>query len=240
MAARRIFILSIPSTIYTAKFRIVVSGCVLLLSACSSISQNPIIPTFAQLVPNSKSVDSAKLDSRFHYLRVTVNGKVVLLASGTVNIDAPDAMSVWYSADREVLRFQNGRLVAAVGLISEWRNVRVPVLPEWNELVQNSTPLSWTRFRDVMPGYRYDLADDLILQRIPAPNDSELKALEPSSLVWFEERMVHTTDRDVLPAARYAVAISKTNERVVYGEQCISKNFCFSWQQWPVVAKDKQ
>ncbi len=221
-------------------YRIVVLGCAFALTACSSITQNPIIPTIGQIVPHDRHVDSAQLDSRFHYLRLTVNGRVILLASGTLHIDDIDAMSVWYSADREVLRFQNGRLLAAVGATSEWRKVRLPALPTWSELAKNSKPLSWTRIRDAMPGYRYDVADDLILQRIAAPNDSELQAIEPSSLVWFEERMVHTSDSDVLPAARYAVAISKTNERVVYGEQCVSKDLCFTWQQWPVAAKDKQ
>jgi hypothetical protein len=180
------------------------------------------------------------LDSRFHYLRLTVNGRVILLASGSLNIDAANALCVWYSSDREVLRLQNGRLVAVVGTISEWRNVRFPSLPTWGELAQSSQPLSWSRIRDVMPGYRYDVADDLVLQHIPAPKDSQMKHVDPNSLIWFQESMVRTSDRELLPVSRYAVVISKNSEQVVYGEQCVSKELCFSWQQWPVIAKDNK
>lgn len=213
--------------------------CIPLLSACSLLTQNPALLTASKILAHDEQVESSKLDPRFHYLRVVLSNRVVILASATPNIDVPGAVTVWYSAEREVLRFRDGRLLAAVGLETEWREVRIPALPKWSELAQNSQPFKWARMRDVMPGYRYNLRDELILQRISIPADSQLKVLDPSSLIWFEERLVHGDGGDGMPPTRYAVDVSNGNEKVVYGEQCISKELCFSWQQWPVSEKDR-
>ena len=160
------------------------------------------------------------------------------MASNTPNIDDPETTSVWYSADRAVLRFQDGRLVAAIGTPTEWRHVILPQIPGWAALAADKNPESWIRTRDVMPGYRYGIRDHLLLQRIPAPADSNLKGIDPHSLVWFEERLEstdHTAGYDNrLPPARYALD-TRYAHAIIYGEQCLSPDFCFSWQRWPVV-----
>jgi hypothetical protein len=224
----------------TALFHLLLLGAISSITACNSVQKNPAVLTFSKIFTHDAHVEPSNLDPRFHYLRVTLNGRIVILASATSNIDIPDTTSVWYSAEREALRFQNGRLLGAVGLATEWRAVNIPALPKWSELAQNTQPFKWTRIRDAMPGYRYNLSDELILQRISIPADTQLKAIDPRSLIWFEERFAEDASESNLPPSRYAVDISAGNERVLYGEQCVSKELCFSWQQWPVVAKDKQ
>lgn len=214
------------------------------LSACSTFEANPVIPMMHRIFPQGVAAERTGFAPPYHYLRVAVDDNVIFMASDTQRIDATDTACVWYSAGREVLRFQNGRLVAAVGLATEWRAVVLPVLPSWSVLAAAKEPVRWTRIRDVMPGYRYGVNDSLLLQRIPAPKDSRLKGIDPHALTWFEERF-DTQHNDVstqqtLPLARYAVAFRDAQETVVYGEQCVSAKLCFSWQRWPVRAEEKQ
>jgi len=222
-------------------FRLISLLLLLVLSACSSFETNPVLHTMHRILPQDVAAERTEFAPPYHYLRVVVGDNVIFMASDTQNIDATNTASVWYSAGREVLRFQNGRLVAAVGLATEWRGVVLPELPRWPELAGATVPLRWTRIRDVMPGYRYGVHDELVLKRIPTPTDSRLKGIDPDALTWFEERFdaQHngSATRQTLPIARYAVDLRDAQETVVYGEQCVSTELCFSWQRWPVHAE---
>lgn len=215
----------------------------LTVAGCASFESSPAIQTLHRVGSQGSSAERAQFDPRFHYLRVVVDSRVIFMASDTQNIDSANTTSVWYSAGREVLRFQDGRLVAAVGMDTEWRGVVLPELPTWAVLAQETEPLRWMRIRDVMPGYHYGIRDALVLRRIPAPSNSKLKGLDPHSLIWFEEQFdtenVAPTSRDgeALPPARYALDEHKDAQDsggVVYGEQCLAAELCFSWQRWPV------
>ena len=221
---------------------------VVTLSACSAGS-NAILQTLPYAYGRNTSVDSAKLNPNFRYLRVTISGRVVLLALGNVDSHPQGPIEVWYSAEREVLRLQNGRLVGAVGLTTEWREVSVPELPSWSAAARADQALRWTRTRDVMPGYRFGVKDALSLRLVPEPKPGALQGLNPERLTWFEESVESTpvagpwavfgnrSDVDtLLPPARYAVDFQGGGEEVVYGEQCIAPKLCFTWQRWPVQA----
>lgn len=206
-----------------------------LLQGCSSDNSNPLVLQFQHIVPKNSHAERTQFDPRYQFLRLKVNGNVIFLASDTPEIDSRNKSSVWYSAGREVLRFKDGRLIAAVGLSSEWRDAKLPEFPAWSEIAREKRAMRWTRVRDVMPGYHYGIKDSLLLQEISAPSVSELKEVDPKTLIWFEERL-ETTGNTVadLPIARYAVDLRAPNGSVVYGEQCVSATLCFSWQRWPV------
>ena len=181
-----------------------------------------------------KGVDDAKLNPNLRYLRVTISGRVVLLALGYLDAHPQGTIEVWYSAEREAVRLQNGRVVGAVGLTTEWRNVVLPELPAWPKLAGSVEPFQWSRTRDVMPGYRYGLRDTLSLNAIPPLEKSALRGLDPKDLTWFEERFADGgLSRTALPVARYAVDLAGGQGIVVYGEQCLSPQTCFTWQRWP-------
>jgi hypothetical protein len=146
-----------------------------------------------------------------------------------------------------VLRLQNGRLVGAVGLTTEWRDVFLPELPSWSALARGDQAFRWTRTRDVMPGYRFGVKDALSLRVVAESKRSELLGLDPQRLTWFEEtvesaqvaRFAGIFSSGVaadaaLPPARYAVDFRDGQETVVYGEQCLTSELCFTWQRWPV------
>ena len=215
-----------------------------LISACSS-ELPAVIQTVRFTMGGGVSGAEARLNTEFRYLRVTSGGKVAFFALGNVERDPQGAIEVWYSAQREVLRLQNGRVVGAVGLTTEWRNVVLPELPSWSTLAHAPQPTRWMRTRDVMPGYRFGLRDVIAARPITAPKKSALVNLEPQSLTWFEEQAeaeplaTHTralfsrfTDVQVLPSALYAVESAEGRDIVVYAEQCLAPDICFSWQRW--------
>jgi len=209
---------------------------------------NAVVQSVRTAVQGEPGVDAARLDPRFRYLRITVEGGVGFLALGNVESHPQGPIEVWYSAKREVLRFQNGRLVGAVGLQTEWRAVSLPDLPSWSALAQAREPVPWVRVRDLMPGYRFGVRDALVLRVTAPPGKTALLGLDPRSLTWFEERFqaeplagsrtilpaVLSDDR-ALPPARYAVELRDGRETVVYGEQCLAPELCFTWQRWNVV-----
>jgi hypothetical protein len=193
-----------------------------------------VFETAQSFIAQRKGIDDAKLSPNLRYLRVTIGGRVVLLALGFLDPHPHGTIEVWYSAEREVVRLQNGRVVGAVGLTYEWRNVVLPELPEWSKLAGNVEPFRWSRTRDVMPGYRYGLRDTLWLSAIPPLENSALKELDPKDLTWFEERFADDgLSKAALPVARYAVQVAGGQGLVVYGEQCLAPPTCFTWQRWP-------
>ncbi len=207
----------------------------LALGGCAEMAATPIAALTARVVqPAGAPAAEVKLDPRFAYLRVSVNGAVAFLASDTLAPDSPGITSVWYSAGREVLRLQDGRLTGAVGTSTEWRAVRLPVLPEWRELAQREAPFRWRRVRDVMPGYRLGVEDALLLRRIAVPKQHLLLGRKADGLVWLEETFEEQS-ATALPPARYAVDAAAG--RVVYGEQCIAGDLCLAWQRWPLSAE---
>ena len=206
-----------------------------------------VVETVRSAVRGGPSVDSARLNPKYRYLRVTIAGRVVFLALGYVDSHPQGPIEVWYSAEREVVRLQNGRLVGAVGVTTEWRNVALPELPSWSAVAGAQQPVQWVRMRDVMPGYRFGLRDALVLGVIPPPQKNALQGLDPQSLTWFEERvrpeplaaytekfLTAISGDKILPPARYAVELREGKDTVVYGEQCLAPELCFTWQRWTV------
>jgi hypothetical protein len=179
-------------------------------------------------------VDAARLDPRLRYLRVSADRGTALLVLGYVEPHPQGPIEVWYSAQREVIKLQHGRLVGALGLNTEWRRVALPDLPDWSALVGSAQPYPWTRTRDVMPGYRYGVRDRLTLWQAPAPATSQLVGIDPATLVWFEETAAPEAGEPPLPPARYALDPRATGEPVVYGEACLAPDLCIAWQRWPV------
>ena len=174
------------------------------------------------------AVDTAKLDPGMRYLRISHDGGLALMLLNFVDRHPNGPVEVWYSADAEVFRFQNGRLGGNTGFKPEWRSVVLPKFPAWSELAKQSAPVHWQRYRDVMPGYRFGVRDKLTVYPIPVPKTSGLIGVDPASLTWFEER-TEPGSGEPLPPARYAVR----GDTVVYGEQCVSPKSCFRWQRWP-------
>ena len=185
--------------------------------------------------PTSQSVTDAyrvihaqepegRLDPKYRYIRVEVEGHPAYMALGYVDQEKGGPVDVWYSSDRNLLRLQNGRIAgSAMKDGVDWISVSYVHLPDWSAIHDRAY---FERRRDVSPGYRYGINEKMLIRRISAPKDSNLLRVSPSSLSWFEETVVGADSRP----SRYAV---NEKGRVVYGEQCLSSDFCLSWQDWP-------
>ena len=181
-------------------------------------------------VRRGQELDGSGLNPNFRYLRVTVEGRVAFLALGNEDGHPQGTIEVWYSAEREVLRLQNGRIVGATGLTTEWRNVAVSGLPSWSGIALAAGPVRWTRTRDVMPGYRFGVLDMLRARVVQPPAKSRLQGVDPNGLAWFEEQT--EAGANALPRALYAVDLRDGKETVVYSEQCLVSALCFTLQRW--------
>jgi hypothetical protein len=217
---------------------------VLVLSACALPFETSLDAVRAAS-RRAASVDSATLAPSFSYLRITHPNGLAILGLNRVDEHPDGPIQVWQSVAGEVLRIQNGRVVGATGLLAEWHNVRLPRLPTWYELASSPTPVRWQRERDVMPGYRYGVHDELSVRTASVPSRTALREFDGQTLTWFEEQLIPrsahigtSSDFDDLPPARYAVRIAASAETVVYGEQCLSTKLCITWQRWSAEQQD--
>lgn len=216
------------------------SGLVLAVQGCTPW-QSAAYESVRFAVQPGAAVDKAVLRSDLRYLRVTTQGAPVLLVLAEIDRDAQGRdVQVWYSAGREVLRLQNGRLVGLTGTPVEWRNVTLPAqLPAWHTV---TAPVSYPRTLDRMPGYQIGLREQVTLRPIVPPRSSALQGIHAEQLRWYEESAAPADDAipalaahaPRLPPSRYAVLVNgQAPATPVYGEQCLDAKTCIQWQTWP-------
>ena len=160
---------------------------------------------------------------------------------------AAAAVDVWYSAGRQVLRLEQGRVVSTAGLPVDWRAVRTSPRPAWSSALNG--PVHYLRSRDEMPGYRFGVLERVTIRPSPGPDAAWARAVSNRPhLAWFTEaaepwlvaqaqariRGEHperaTADRaglaPALPVAWFAVDLQSPGEPVVFSRQCLSLALC--------------
>lgn len=210
-----------------------------LLSGCSSGSLLSDVAGAVYREQFGAGVDvtqTATLNPAYRYLRVQlVGGSPALFVLGYVDSHPQGDIEVWYSSISEVIKTQNGRIVAVSGLDVDWRTVRFEsVPPNWDSLTQASYTI--TRVRDEMPGYRYDVTDQLILTRVAGVPSIVLPSSLPlevaKSYEWVRESP--SGAQPGLPDSWYALEKVDGKYRVAYSYQCLSKRLCLNLQRWPI------
>lgn len=205
------------------------------LSACASKSLLSEVVS-AVLVDNLPFQTVGPLDVHlnpaYRYLHVTLGeAKPALLVLGYVDAHPHGDVEVWYSAQGEVLRLQNGRLVGAAGLPVEWRRVTYSKTPPaWQ-----SVPSEGARFssvRDEQPGYRMGLVEQVVLTPLLRP---PLKLPNPdfANAAWFQENYTDASG-PTRPDAWFALGQYGGANIIVYSRQCLSASVCLSLQRWPL------
>ncbi len=180
------------------------------------------------------AADSAKLNPDLVYMRVTNGKSVALMVLGYVDAAPEAGTEVWYSAAKEKINLWRGRVAGTAGLSTDWRAVQFADVPTWKSAL--SSPASYRRQRDVMPGYAVGVREQVLIRAVPAPASSRLVGMRPDALQWFEETAAPEGRAPTVPAARYAVDLSGAQERVVYSEQCLTPTLCLTFQAWPAPA----
>lgn len=218
-------------------------GCLLALLACLTgcavepASQAMVDAYRLMRSEGAAQQSAARLNPNFRYLRVQIGEREVFMALGYVDQLPDGPVQVWYSAEADVLRLRDGRVVGATMKSgTDWLSVTFAHLPSWEAVGSQAMfdRVVFDRVRDVSPGYRYGIKENLLIRRIAPPDDSQLKLVPASALSWFEETVQGDTSGR---PARYAVSLDGAAHRVVYAEQCLSSEYCFSWQSWPSSGK---
>lgn len=206
-------------------------GVVALLSGCSvDPATQSVLDTYHVIRPDDAS-GQPQLNPDLKYLRVQTGGRELFMTLGYIDQTAEGSVEVWYSAKADVLRLRDGRVVGVTMKTGvNWRSVTFSHLPAWDAIGDHA---EFERTRDQSPGYRYGIKEQMTIRRIQPPDDSQLKIVPAASLAWFEESVQGAADS---PPARYGVVMGAAHQ-VVYGEQCLSNEFCFSWQRWPYSGK---
>lgn len=169
----------------------------------------------------------------YRYLRTQIGDRTIFMVLGYIDQRAEGPVEVWYSGSGEVVRLLNGQLVGTTGLSTDWRNVRFTGLPAWPAADTTSgSAQNYTRLRDLMPGYRFGIRDDIVRTPISPPQNTALAGANSASLRWYEERSVSRPSATSLPAARFGLSLSSEKPQVVYSEQCLSSDLCMSFEQW--------
>lgn len=178
-----------------------------------------------------------KTNPLYRYLRIEVVGRpAALLVLGYVDAHPQGNIEVWYSASREVIKTQNGRIVSTNGLELDWRRVQFPVAPPaWDQVPPQG--LVYTRLRDEMPGHHATISDQLEAKPWPGLPPLVLPATLPlesaTSYRWFREAALSSSGQP-LPPAWFAWGLRGGSPTVVYSEQCLSASFCLKLQSWPI------
>lgn len=203
---------------------------VALLAGCAvEPASQAMLDAYRVIRSESGVAEHHELNPKLTYLRVQVGDREVFMVLGNIDPTPEGQVEVWYSAEADVLRLLDGRVAGVIMKTGpNWLNVSFLNLPRWDAVANQAV---FDRVRDVSPGYRYGIREKMLLRAISPPDDSQLKVVSPSSLAWFEESVQGSDARP----ARYAV---NNEHRVVYAEQCLSSDYCFSWQRWPSTKKD--
>ena len=145
-------------------------------------------------------------------------------------------IEVWYSGNGEVIRTQNGRIVATSGLPIDWRAVRFASSPpSWSAVPAEGA--FYQRSRDEMPLHRYAITERLKLARLAdqpsAVSMAPLPLAQARAATWFREDTLSSTAEPV-PSALFAWGNYAGQGAVVYSYQCLSATFCLKLMPWPV------
>jgi len=173
----------------------------------------------------------------YSYLRVELQGRPpALLVLGYVDAHPLGEIEVWYSAQREVIKTQHGRIIATAGLEVDWRAVRFGSQPPtWGAVTAQGQ--AYQRTRDEMPGYRYAVTERVETMAwtgmppigLPAP----LLPERARGLTWFRESTLENSTRP-LPPSWFATGMHLGRPTVVYSEQCLAPKYCLRLLRWPL------
>lgn len=200
-----------------------------LLSACQ-VTPGPGWDIIARLSgPGVQQPQHPDLE----FMRLSRSGSVAYLALGY----REGAVEHWYSADRIVLRLDDGRIAQWLGAPVEWRAAALQQRPTWSRLAQAGEPLTWQRRHDEMPGYRYGVIDEIESHRVHAGpvGVPDLNVVPGQTLVWVREEVRSTlVDGSAWTHDQwFALAGQADRWQVLWSRQCVAPEWCFEIQPLP-------
>jgi hypothetical protein len=207
--------------------RIALVFLVAVIAGCSSAFQATGDTLFYAFDPDRR-VRTAPLNPQFEYLRVIVDGRLALLARGVVDQREGRDLEVFFSADGEVLKLSAGR-------IEEFSNGKRHLVsrpssgnyPAWDP----QAIIEYQVEVDARPTYQFSVPQQRLLKALVSPpKKTNLKGIDPRALIWFEES---SADSQASPQRSvFGIRLDPSGPQIVYSEQCIASDLCFSLQRW--------
>lgn len=200
----------------------------LSLSACQSFigcSQDDV----RCFKPHRSSIQQqpSTLNPEFNYMRMMLNGQVAWLAQGATDVWSGMPQDVYYSADRNVFKWSQGRLNAVEHSAFSWREYELPVI-DWQQVLQQ--PSTFTRQLDLADG-TLAVEEQRELKTSVAPKHHAFIG-DSSSLTWVHERTIQSQATHMHFDSWYA--FQPDGIEPIYGQQCISHQHCLTWQKWNI------
>ena len=184
------------------------------------------------LLPQGKQINIYQ--PGFEYLSISVDGRGSVMALGERTVQSTgnsrQVHERWYTGQGEMLLVVDGRIQQAIGFTHEWRG-QTSTPPTWASLLQSSREVSWRRSLDVMPGYRYNLIDNITSYKTTAPKRLP-EGVSPQAQ-WVADLVASKGDDGL--AWWYLQKFAVLDDRVVYSEQCIAKALCLALRPLSVV-----
>lgn len=168
-----------------------------------------------------------ELNPQFNYIRLIINGHAVWLAQGPTEPWPAANTKVFYSADRSVFKWSNGRLTSMTTPLLDWREY-LPQAINWSI----TKPFKFVRNVDNSNGIAA-ITEQREIHPLSTPEHHSYVG-DNTTLVWVHEYTVSQSQvSQFYPSYDnwYAFESDNMNEPV-YGQQCISEQYCLSWQVW--------
>ena len=140
----------------------------------------------------------------------------------------------WYTGQGEMLHMVDGRISKALGFTHEIRS-QTQSAPNWSDVVESKNEVSWSRKLDLMPGYRYNLLNNIYTFNIGVPKDSP--SFIPNGVRWIAD-IVESKSLNG-HAWWYLQRFALMDGRVVYSEQCIDQGLCIKIRHIGVISPQK-
>ena len=211
------------------------------LSACAS-GGSALVESFQMLAVQAMSGEQASAlprayNPKMRYLRAQLNNEpVALLVLGYVDTTPQGEVEVWYSANSEVLKLMDGRVLATQGLPLDWIGVRFDPRPTWPSL-GSETPI-FVRTHDELPSYRFGVREAVQTQawsQTPATRWSPPSEIQGAkNLQWFKETARATGALGSAEVSWFARNSQSGDAVVVYSEQCLAPMLCLRLQRVPL------
>lgn len=179
-----------------------------------------------------KEPTNGSFSAGFEYLEVEWRGRTAAMALGYRETKGGHVSEYWYSGQGEMIRLLNGRVVQALGMTHEVRNV-LTNQPVWADILKFRSPIVWAQTKEVMPGYRYGVQEFVITQQIN-PNAAE-NMIVSGATAWVLEEVKSKDEKG--RTWIYPQKFALNGDRVIYSEQCLSPELCFKLRPLGVVVK---
>lgn len=210
-----------------SRFPLLLTFCCFIAS-CASID-NPALDTFKDAFKLNSKKTVPLLNPKFNYLRVEIGTNLSYLASVPTSYSSSQ---YWYSAKKDSIQLDQGRLTDISGSLIEWHRVKTEKIPNWQELMTKNYSISYYRSRDQMPGYQFNIVEHLTLRKLDFNQQPafSLQYHQAQHLLWFKE--INLTHPE-LSSTYYALEKNKKSPQVVFSHICLTKDYCLNIEQVP-------